>query len=409
MNRFLKNSCVLTLAALATAGACAQGMGSGDLTISGFGTLGLARTNTDAAQFVRYNQAEGVTTRAGIGTDTNLGLQATYKFSPDISGTAQILTRKNTSTTFTTELTWAFIKAKLSEEVSVRGGRFAIPGFMISDYQNVGYANIMSRPPIELYGQAPLESADGVDLSFQRSFGDTMISAQGMLGVSSGKLFVAAGGGSVAHYRAPLAALTVSAEHGPLTVRFSHLQAKIDSDDFSLLEGLVKTLGSVGFGQLGKDLTINGGKKVSFTAVGAALDHNNIVMLAEYGMRKAKEPVYIADNTAWYLLAGYRFGKVLPYYTYADVRQAGSSVTLPASFPKSGALYSAVNTGFLTANLQSSNMVGLRWDFARSLAMKAQWTQVKPKTKTGALIFGPAAGLVGSKVNVLSIAVDAVF
>ena len=28
---------------------------------------------------------------------------------------------------------------------------------MISDYQNVGYANTMIRPPIELYGQAPLE------------------------------------------------------------------------------------------------------------------------------------------------------------------------------------------------------------------------------------------------------------
>jgi hypothetical protein len=398
----------LSLMTLATASALAQSMGSGDLSIGGFGTLGIARTNTDAAQFVRYNQAEGVTTRAGVGTDSNLGLQASYKISPEVSATAQILTRKNTSTTFTTELTWAFLKARLNDDFSIRGGRIVIPGFMISDYQNVGYANTMIRPPIELYGQAPLESADGADISYQHSFGDTTVSAQGMIGVASGKLFVAAGGGSVAHYRAPLAALSVSAENGPFMLRFAHLRTKIESDDFTVLESLVKTLGSAGFGQLGKDLTLNGGKRINFTALGATMDHSNIVLQAEYGIRTAKEPVYIADNTAWYVMAGYRIGKVLPYYNHADVRQASRSVSLPASFPKSGALFAAVDTSFLTANLQKTDTIGVRWDFAKSLALKLQMDRVHIKTKNGALIFGPAAGM-SSPVTATSIAVDAVF
>src|SRR3954470_8668355 len=123
MKTTVKASLGLSLMAMATASAFAQSIGSGDLTIGGFGTLGMARTNSDAAQFVRYNQAEGVTTRAGIGTDTNLGLQATYKFTPEVSGTAQVLTRKNTSPTFTTELTWAFVKARINDDFSVRGGR----------------------------------------------------------------------------------------------------------------------------------------------------------------------------------------------------------------------------------------------------------------------------------------------
>ncbi len=408
MKNLMKGSLALSLMAVATASAFAQGMGSGDLTIGGFGTLGIARTNTDAAQFVRYNQAEGVTTRAGIGTDTNLGLQATYKFTPEISGTAQILTRKNTSPTFTTELTWAFLKAKINDDFSVRGGRVVIPGFMISDYQNVGYANTMIRPPIELYGQAPLESADGVDLSYQHSFGDTTVSAQALVGVSSGKLFVAAGGGSVAHYRAPMAAFSVSVENGPFTARFAHLQTKIGSDDLAPMENLVKTLNGVGFSQLGKDMTLNGGKKIAFTAFGATMDYNNVLLQAEYGMRRAKEPVYIADNTAWYLLAGYRIGKVLPYYTRADVRQSGRSVTLPANFPKSGPLFNGVDYSFLTANLQRSDIIGVRWDFAKSLALKVQLDRVHVKTKTGALIFGPATGL-ATPVTAVSLAVDAVF
>ncbi len=404
----MKASLALSLMALATASACAQSMGSGDVTIGGFGTLGLARTNTDAAQFVRYNQAEGVTTHAGIGTDSNLGLQASYKLTPEISATAQVLTRKNTSTTFTSDLTWAFIKGKINDDFTVRAGRMAVPAFLISDYQNVGYANTMIRPPIELYGQEPLEGADGVDLTYQHSYGDTTVTSALLVGRSSGKLFVAAGGGSVAHYKAPMAAFSIQAENGPFSLRFAHLQARIDANDFAALDGLVKTLGSAGFTQLGKDMTINGGKRVSFTSLAATMDLNNVLLQAEYGSRKAREPVYIADNDAWYLLAGYRIGKILPYYTHAAVRQTGRSVTLPAGFPTSGPLYAAVNTSFLTANLQHTDMLGVRWDCAKSLALKVQVDRVHPTTKTGALIFGPATGLT-SPVSVISIAVDAVF
>jgi hypothetical protein len=408
MKTLLKGSLALSLMAVATASAFAQGMGSGDLTIGGFGTLGIARTNTDAAQFARYNQAEGVTTRAGIGTDTNLGLQASYKFTPEISGTAQILTRKNTSPTFTTELTWAFIKAKINDDFSVRGGRIVVPGFMISDYQNVGYANTMIRPPIELYGQAPIESADGADISYQHSFGDTTVSAQGIVGVASGKLFIAAGGGTVAHYRAPLAAFSIAVENGPVTARFAHLQTRLKSDDIAALNGLVATLNSVGFSQLGKDMALSEGKKIAFTSLGATLDYNNIVVQTELGMRRAKEPVYIADNNAWYLMTGYRIGKFLPYYAHADVRQVGRSVTVPANFPKSGPLFNGVDVGFLTAALQKSDMIGVRWDFAKSLALKVQLDRVQAKTKSGALIFGPSTGL-ATPVTAVAVAVDAVF
>jgi hypothetical protein len=408
MNQRLSDTCVFALAVLSMAGASGQGMGAGDLTLGGFGTLGVARTNTDLAQFVRYNQAEGVTTRAGIGTDTNLGLQATYKFTPVISATAQVLTRKNTSPTFTTDLTWAFVKARLNDDLSARVGRIVIPAFMISDYQNVGYANTMIRPPIELYAQFPIEGADGADVTYQHSYGDTTVTAQGLLGKSRGKLFVSAGGGTVAHYRAPLVGVSLSAENGPFSARFSHMRTKFGSDDFGVLNGLVGTLGGAGFAQLGADMTINGGKKIAFTSIGATMDWKNIVLQTEFGARRGKEPVYIADNNGWYLMLGYRVGKVLPYYTHSDSRQVGRSVTLPANFPTAGALFTAVNTGFLTAATQRTDMLGARWDFAKSLALKVQLDRIHPKTKTGALIFGPAAGLT-TPVTALSIAVDAVF
>ncbi len=404
----MKLLCVLVSAQFAVLTAQAATMGDGNLTIGGFGTLGVARTDTDLAEFTRYNQAKGVTQTAGIGTDSNLGLQATYKANDWLSGTVQVLTRKNTSPTFTTELTWAFLKMKVNDDFNVRVGRVVLPGFMISDYQNVGYANTMIRPPIELYSQAPIENADGADLSYQHSFGDTVISASVAAGVSTGKLFIAAGGGSVATFRAPLVGISMSAENGPFLVRFAHLTTHLTSDDVAALNSVTKTVSAVGFAQLGHDLGLADGKKISFTAVGATMDWNNIIGQAEYGQRRAGEPVYVPDNNAWYAMLGYRVGKVLPYYAHSALKQAGRSVTLPPGFPSSGALFAAVDTGFLTTAEQKTDLIGVRWDFAKSLALKVQIDRVSPQKKTGSLIFGPAAGLT-SAVTVLGIAVDAVF
>jgi hypothetical protein len=383
------SSCALLLCAQCMAGA-AQ---AGDLLISGFGTIGIEKTNTDQAQFVRYNQAKGVTTTPGFGTDTNLGLQANYSFNDQLSATVQVLTRLNTSTRFTPGLTWAFLKARLSDDLELRVGRTAIPIFMISDVQQVGFANTMMRPPIELYGQAPLESADGADLLYQHTFGATTVSGQLGIGSSSGKLFVPAGGGAIANYRAPLATLSLSAEHGPFMLRLMHLRTRFNSTNFAPLNSVVNAVTSLGLPQLGQDLSLVGGKRISFSAVGLNLNWRKLLVQAEFGRRRNGEPVYIPENDAWYAMIAYRSGKWLPYYSHADVRQTGVSVMLPPAFPAAGPLHDAVVTGFLTLAQQTTNAIGVRWNVAESASFKLQVDRIRPKTKSGALIFGPAGGL----------------
>ncbi|MCU6499673.1 porin [Rugamonas sp. A1-17] len=393
-------------AATAAMQAQAATLGDENLSISGFGTLGVAKSNTDQAQFARYNQAEGVGDKARIGLDTNLGLQATYKINDWLSGTAQILTRKNTSPTFTTDLTWAFLKARVNDEVSVRVGRVVLPTFLISDYQNVGYANTMMRPPIEMYGQAPIENVDGADVNFQRAFGDFNFTTQAFVGVSRGKLFVPTGAGSVATYRAPAAGISFTGEYGPFLVRVGHARADLKINDLAPINGLTAQLSQFGFKQLANDIGLTDGKKIAFTSIGATMDWNNIVVQTEYAQRRAKEAVYIPDTNAWYTMVGYRVGKVLPYYAHAAERDAGASVTPPASLPKNNPLGAAVY-GLLPSPEQTSDLIGVRWDFAKSVALKVQADRVKPKTKSGSLIF-VKPGFSGN-VTVVAAALDFVF
>jgi len=393
-------------AATAAMQAQAATLGDENLSISGFGTLGVAKSNTDQAQFARYNQAEGVADKAKIGLDTNLGLQATYKINDWLSGTAQILTRKNTSPTFTTDLTWAFLKARVNDEVSVRVGRAVVPTFLISDYQNVGYANTMMRPPIEMYGQAPIENVDGADVNFQRAFGDFNFTTQAFVGVSRGKLFVPTGAGSVATYRAPAAGISFTGEYGPFLVRVGHARADLKINDLAPINSLTAQLTQYGFKPLADDLGLTNGKKIAFTSIGATMDWHNIVVQTEYAQRRAKEAVYVPDTNAWYTMVGYRVGKVLPYYAHASYRDAGSSVTPPASLPRNNPLGAAVY-GLLPSPEQTSDLIGVRWDFAKSVALKVQADRVKPKTKAGSLIF-VKPGFSGN-VTVVAAALDFVF
>ncbi|TYQ17179.1 UNVERIFIED_ORG: porin-like protein [Zoogloea ramigera] len=396
------------LAAMATMHAHAGALDDGNLSISGFGTVGVAKGNSDTAEFARYNQAKGVGDSPRISLDTNLGLQATYKMNDWLSGTVQVLSRKGPEGNFGTEVTWGFLKAKINDEVSVRVGRVVVPTFLISDYQNVGYANTMMRPPVELYAQNPIENSDGADINYQTNFGDLNFTAQAFVGVSRGKIYVSSGSGSVATYRAPDAGISISGEYGPFIVRAAHARAEMEINDIGSLNTLSNTLTAVGFGKLASDLNFKDGKKIAFTSVGMTMDWNNILLQAEYAQRRAKEPVYLADTNAWYAMAGYRIGKFVPYVAHSKVEGHGSSVTVPAAFAAAPAALRGAVTGLMGAQEQSTSLVGVRWDFAKSMALKVQLDHVTPKAKSGYLIHAPAAGTT-KDINVVAVGLDFVF
>ncbi|WP_317204197.1 hypothetical protein [Janthinobacterium sp.] len=399
---------ILLLAGAARGDDAPAGAAGGALSLGGFATLGVARSNSDDAQFVRYNQARGVTTDAGTGTDSNLGLQGSYQFGPQWSATVQVLTRQYTKADYDGELSWAFLRYQPRADLSLRLGRVVLPSFMTSDYQNVGYANTMMRPPVEVYGLAALENVDGLDLTYRRSLGAYTATAQFSGGVSRGKLFVAGGGGSIATYRAPLYGVNLTLENGPLLLRLSRFSAALASDDFRMLNNMTERLRRAGYAQLARDMTLVGGKRIDFSAIGVALDWRQFVLQSEYGWRRAAEPVYIPDAEAYYLMAGYRLGALLPYYAHAAVRQSGRSITLPAGFLSGGALARAVDGGYLTSGRQHSDLIGLRWNFAKARALKLQIDRVRPSVKSGELIAGPADGL-KHPITVVALALDAVF
>jgi hypothetical protein len=413
----MKNSIIATLLALPLAVSSAYAQDSSGVRISGFGTGALTWTNSDQAQFGRPNQASGATKDVTTGVDSNLGLQADYAVNSWLSVTGQGLVRKDAEDDFGAELSWAFAKAKINDELSVRVGRMGLPVFMISDYRNVGYANTFLRPPVELYSQVPFGSIDGADVTWQHGFGDTTVTAQLAYGHNKTQL---AGGNTI---EGNVSALNLVAEHGPLTLRLGRADGKMTAHSVAL-NTLLTGLRNAGTGyhfaqlnQLANDLDLTK-KKASFTSAGLGMDWNNVVVQTEFSKRKVDG--YVNDTSAWYVMAGYRFGKVLPYVTHSELKiDSIVANTVPAACPAgypaactptmavlSGGVNTLKNTG-VGQGEQTTDSIGVRWDFYRSMALKAQIDRVRPQNGTG-LFLAPKAGF-RDTVTVGAVALDFVF
>ncbi|HEY0489336.1 MAG TPA: hypothetical protein VGD30_07490 [Telluria sp.] len=418
----MNNRIIATMLALPFAVSAAYAGDTPTVKISGFGTGALTWTDTDQAQFARPNQASGAKKSPRTGVDSNLGLQASTDINPWLSATAQGLVRKDGEEGYGAELAWAFVKAKVSDNFSIRVGRMGLPVFMISDYRNVGYANTMLRPPSDMYSQVPFDSIDGVDGTWQQNIGDTTLTAQ--LAYGKTKPALNPGNNSLVHVDTKgLLALNLVAEHGPLVVRLGRADAKATIADSvplnTLLAGLRATGAGYGFAQLAplaNALSVDD-KKVSFTSAGAILDWNNVLVQTEIAKRKTDS--YINDTTSWYVMGGYRFGKFLPYVSHSNLKADDIVAnTVPAACPAgypaactptlralSAGVTKLTTTG--TQGQQSTDTIGMRWDFHPSAALKVQVDRVKPKHGQG-LLLQPAAGFTGP-VTVGAVAVDFVF
>jgi hypothetical protein len=370
------------------------------VTISGFGTAALTMSDTDDAQFVRPNQAAGAGESPRTGVDSNFGIQAMAKVSDRLSFTAQGLARKIARDSYGAELAWAFGKYKLTDKLDIRVGRMGLPTYMISDFRNVGYANTMLRPPAEVYRQVTADTFDGADVVYQDTFGDTTLTAQFGVGNSTSRV----PGGAKVVFK-PLTTLHVIAEHGPMSFRFGRADAEFSIENNTALNGLLRTLNTVGLSNVANDLDVTD-VRGSFTSLGYTLDYKNFLVQAEYAKRKTDTRV-VMDTTSYYAMLGYRVGKVTPYYYYGKIKQ--DSIRTYPGLPTAGPLapLTAGVNGAIKSALQSNNAIGLRWDFAKSMAFKAQIDHIKPEDGPGAFVNAKPG--FNEAVNVYAVAIDFVF
>jgi hypothetical protein len=359
-SRLLSVAAAAVAAVLAQPAIAATTIGE-NFTFSAFGTLGVVQTNSDEAQYVREQQVKGASKSASLLVDSNLGLQLTAKANDWLSATVQTLTAQRATDELTTRFDWAYVKVTPVENLNIRLGKVALPNFLVSDSRRIGYANTALRPPNEVYGLDLLTGGlKGVDASYAVKLGDGTLTSSILYGKSS----LGSSAQNIKDKKTRSVNLVWDGDW--YTLRLGQSKANPD------LSGI--------FGPGVDDI-------YTFNGFGFTIDRSHVVLQGEYVQRRSKSfNTYIAAD-AWYVQAGYRMGKWLPYASLAERKAAKSSIVAP----------------------QKTVALGARWDVLSSAALKFQLEHVDTKNTAGASFASPVNGFLSKPVTTLSVAMDFVY
>ncbi len=162
-----------------------------DLSFSGFGTLGYARSDQSFA-YQRY-----VTDRGTFRRDSLLGAQLDARFGQSGFGATlqgRLAPSIDDDNRYDARLAWAFLSWRPTDNWLARVGRLRIPVYMNSETTEVGATFDLAHQPGELYTTTLLPSADFNGLSLGRSFsledqGDITLDLYGGRQRSSTRMF----------------------------------------------------------------------------------------------------------------------------------------------------------------------------------------------------------------------------
>lgn len=427
----------------------------GNFRMSGFGTLGAVHSSTNDVGVNYLGQGGGAGTTPNLNPDTKVAVQGSYKISPTLSATTQIMTKYDANAAYEPKVDWVFAKWQALPALTLRGGRMGAPFFMISDFRDVGYANTAVRPALDVYAQVPVSQFEGADATYQFNLNSATINATLYAGDS--KADYASARKKQGQPLAPsefslsgLQGINLSAEmDNGLTLRVGKSRGKVSVQSPSM-DQLVAATGAggplaavPGLAAAVDQSVIVQDKDISFTGFGVNFDQDNWVISAEYTKRRSEK--FISSTTGWYGNVGYRIGKFTPFVGLSRLsvdRVTANAVTAPFSAAQIAALQAglpgtlAQYTAALTANggaaqvstgvqalldtqkiAQRTTTLGTRWDAMPNVAVKFQWDHVTKPADSYGLFFteDPYGSKATSfrdstrRVNILSLSVDVVF
>jgi hypothetical protein len=380
--------------------------------LGGFGTLGMARSNNNQADFtanVLSPGAVGASHQWSAAVDSRVGVRAGVRLSSDWSAVLQLVSERTLRNGYAPTVEWAYLQYRATPELNLRVGRIMLPLFLAGDYRKAGYALPWVRPPAELYGAVPLSSSDGAEASYRWQAGDVHNLTQLFYGRSD----IPATPGARAKADG-LGGVSNTSSAGALTLRASILHANLSVNiGRELFDGLRQ------FGAQGEALSQRyelSAKPVYIAALGFAYDPGQWFAMGEIGRFNARS--YLGDKTAAYLSAGYRYRDLTPYLVYSASRPNSSThvagLDLAALPPRQAAIGAQLNGGLnqLLAAIprQYTVSAGMRWELHPSYALTLQYDRVTPQQgSTGTFVNLQPGFRSGQPVAVLSAALDFVF
>lgn len=371
-------------------------------SLRGFGTLGLARSSSDQAEFVRdLSQPVGIKEGRWSGRiDSILGLQANWRVSAKLELVGQAVSRLHYDRSHNPELMWAFAKWEPDPRLAMRFGRIGADFMMLADSRLVGYSYLTVRPPADFFGPLFFSHFDGADAAIALPAGDGLVHGKAFAGRTHEK---ATGGLGVWDTSgSPVAGMVVDYIRGPWQLRAQVARIRFAADmNTTFLE--VPLLAN-GFPEAAATLHTKG-KSTHYFSIGLVYDRGPLLVQGMLN-RIRHETAVFENSDAGYLLAAYRLGRLTPFVGTSWWKSELRGDLPPVSVPGLGDVYRAFMTG--AAVDRTTHTLGVRWDYRNDVALKLQWDAVRAGRGTS-FSFPNANPAWNGKTDVLSVTVDFVF
>lgn len=397
-------------------GACAEDPGTPTFSFSGFGTVGLVHSSENQADYTNspwYKpNGAGHSRNWSADVDSRLGLQLDARFTPQLSAVVQVISQLRYDNTYIPTVEWANLTYAFTPDFNVRLGRIVMSTFLVSDYRNVGYAFTWVRPPLDVYNMMPVNTNDGIDVSYRFHFGEATNTVQSFYGMDNLKSPGNAYNPSVANNPARDSwGIFNTFEYGHTSFRLAYQKSTLSLDGVNAFFDQFKKFGPQGVALADK----YGSYKVpvSFYGASASYDPGKWFLMGEWGRSKLL-PSFMGGQLAWYVSSGYRWGNFTPYVAYTKSKKLTTTsdpgldlrVVPPYLVGYAAGLNAGLN-GFLKPITGATATLGTRWDFMRNAALKLQYEHINLDAHSSGLLINLQPGFQpGGKVNLVSATVD---
>jgi len=405
-----------------------------DVSVSGFGTIGYARSNQPYT-YQRFIDNGGTFKR-----DSLLGLQLDAKLTERVGATVQVKAAPSVSNDnrYAATISWAFLSYRPTNDWLLRAGKLRIPFYLYSENNDVGATFDFARLPNETYAMTP--TTDFTGLSLSRSWGLHLgeLTLDGFWGKAKTDIRFWVRDNFPPRFSA-----------GPLFWGFNFegeglaLTLKRDEDTYrvGLGQGVIKPRDGVPVPQSFPFVTLLPGigyyqidpsqpgpglpttTRINFTDIRLGAEVNlpaGMRVISEYVRRIVRNTDIGPDTTAAYASLLKRIGKWTPYITYAFLRSEPgprnlyTSVnynTVPAFIPLAARINASQRAAadMIVAFDQSSWALGTSYSLSPTSKIKAEYMRVHIGQMSSLVDAPPGGDVRNQDINVLSLSYNFVF
>jgi hypothetical protein len=373
---------------------------------TGFGTIGVVLTDTDAAEFVSsIRQPTGAKKTEDYKVDSNIGLKGVARFGQAFSGSLMVLARRDEDDKFSADVERAFFSYGYDNKEALRLGRISLPALLIVEDRDRNFAHPGVRLPVEVYGAFPVSRVDGADITYTEKLPFGTFAASILAGKY--KLLLPPEQRNTEVEGTFIFGGTMGLQYGSFTVRGAVFRTKVSVDTttsaavLAALRQLIpldaaqvnKLIGQV---EVKDDIS-------TFGSIGASFDNGRFLARAEFAKVATDGDNFWNYNSSYATLA-VRLGKFQPSATYSVIKPDVVTPVTTSSIPAVPALATYFNTFKVSQNTTS---FALRYDWTKNVAAKFQYDKISAD-KVANLLVNRTAAFDGA-ATVYSLSLDVSF